>query len=230
MTRNEFWTAVEKTLQSYDLLTHPFYQAWTAGRLTRSEIGFYGRQYLYHVAAFPTYLTALHCRLEEGGLRRAILVTAADEEVKDRPHAALWRQFANGLEPRPVSAQQEEPLPEVRQLVETYRNLARYGMPSAALGAFYAYESQMPQISEEKLRGLRSFYAADERSCEYFALHRTADLEHTDVWRVLLDHSVTDSTEDADGAFDGVCLGAKALWHALDGIDHARHHLGQSIL
>ena len=229
MTRDEFWTAVQKTLQSYDLLTHPFYRAWTAGQLTRSEIAFYGRQYLHHVAAFPTYLTALHCRLEEGGLRRAILVTAADEEVKDRPHATLWRQFANGLETKREPAREEEPLLEVRQLVETYRNLAQYGMPAAALGAFYAYESQMPRIAEEKLRGLRSFYDADERSCEYFVLHVTADLEHTHVWRVLLDHSVVDSTEDAEGAFDGLCLGAKALWRALDGIDHARHHLGREL-
>jgi pyrroloquinoline-quinone synthase len=224
VTANEFWTSVQKTLHTYDLLTHPFYRAWTAGQLTRGEIGFYGRQYLQHVAAFPTYLTALHCRLEEGETRKSVLRTAAEEEAIGTSHADLWRQFVEGIEP-PKRVHEGEVLPEIRQLVATYRALSQHGPTSAALGAFYAYESQVPRISEEKLTGLKGFYRADERTCEYFALHMTADLHHARVWRTLLDRSGEENAAHFDQALDGLCQGAEALWRALDGIDAARRHL-----
>ena len=42
--------------------------------------------------------------------------------------------------------------------------------PAGVLAAFYAYESQMPEIAKRKARGLRELYGVDERSCRYFAL------------------------------------------------------------
>jgi pyrroloquinoline-quinone synthase len=225
MTLDDFWTRVREELRKYDLLNHPFYQAWTSGRLTRPEIGYYGWQYLHHVAAFPTYLTALHCRLPEGETRRAVLANAAEEEAHDRPHSDLWRQFVGEIEPvKPERA--DAVLPEVKTLIETYSDLARHGSASAALGAFYAYESQVPLIAEEKLAGLRSFYGAGEVACEYFALHVTADLHHAHVWRRLIDHSIQENAACAGEALEGVSRGAQALWHALDGIDSARRSLG----
>jgi hypothetical protein len=101
----EFWTSVREQLRIHDLLTHPFYRAWKAGKLTRPEIGFYGRQYLHHVAAFPTYLTALHCRLPYGEGRKAILESAADRAAQIRPR----RRSALGSAPAGRSLQRPGP-------------------------------------------------------------------------------------------------------------------------
>lgn len=222
MAHDEFWTRAAGELRPWDLLKHPFYQAWSAGELTHAELGFYGRQYLEHVAAFPTYLTALHSRLPEGKMRRAVLRNAAEEEVKGKPHADLWRQFVAGIDPEgPAHAAPAEP--EVEQLVDTYRELGQSASPAAALGAFYAYESQVPRVAEEKRSGLRKFYGADDATCAYFTLHMTADVHHASVWRGLIDQALEEGGEGAAAeALDGMRTGARALWRALDGIETAR--------
>jgi pyrroloquinoline-quinone synthase len=224
MKLNDFWTTASEQLRAYDLLSHPFYQAWTAGELTPEELGFYGWQYLQHVAAFPTYLTALHCRLPDGATRRVILRNAWEEEAHGIPHADLWRQFVSEMDPT-LSEKGSEALPEVRRLVDTYSDMARYATPPMALGAFYAYESQVPAVAEAKLAGLRSFYCASDAACVYFELHRTADIEHAKVWRRLIDALIEENPRNALEVLDGVKRGAKALWYALDGIEAARQTL-----
>jgi len=218
----EFWARATEELRRYDLLQHPFYQAWSAGELTQRELASYGRQYLEHVAAFPTYLTALHSRLPEGEMRSAVLRNAAEEEVKGRSHADLWRQFVAGIDPQ-GPARPEEVLPEVHDLVETYRDLGRSALPATALGAFYAYESQVPRIAREKRKGLKKFYGADDATCAYFTLHMTADVHHANVWRGLIDQVIEERGDFAAAeALDGMLTGARVLWHALDGIEKAR--------
>lgn len=216
---NELWAQVDEILAEYDLLKHPFYQAWTAGELTREQLAFYGRQYLEHVAAFPTYLTALHARLPEGATRRAILSNAADEEISGRSHADLWRQFIAGMEPKP-----EAPcvLPEMRELVNAFRDMATEAAPPTALGAFYAFESQVPRVAETKLAGLKAHYGADDATCEYFFVHQTADVHHSNVWRGLIDQCVAENSDCGAEVLAGVDRAAKGLWRALDGIEAAR--------
>ena len=46
------------------------------------------------MTAFPTFLSALHCRLPDGALRRAVLRNLAEEEVEGRAHSDLWLDFA----------------------------------------------------------------------------------------------------------------------------------------
>lgn len=127
------------------------------GKLTLRELAFYGWQYLHHVAAFPTYLTALHARLPEGATRRAVLQNAVDEEVDGVSHANLWRQFIGGME-AVQRTESEETLPEIQQLVKTYQTMANGDSLPTVLGAFYAYKSQVPRIAETKLAGLKQFY------------------------------------------------------------------------
>jgi pyrroloquinoline-quinone synthase len=221
---NDFWTVVRKELDTYDLLSHPFYLAWTAGDLVPEEIGFYAWQYLNHVAAFPTYLTALHSRLSDGATRRAILANAAEEEAQGTAHADLWEQFASEMDPDRGLGKCEI-LPEVRRLVQSYRDMAQNATPPMALGAFYAYESQVPMLAEAKLAGLKAFYGASDAACAYFELHRTADIRHTKAWGRLIDHSIEKNPRCALEVLDGVKRGAMALWYALDGIETKRQTL-----
>src|SRR5215467_8974545 len=80
MEMGTFWEKADLEIASFDLLKHPFYQAWSAGELTREDLKFYAEQYYYHVSGFPTYLTTLHSRMPEGPMRRAVLVNAYEEE------------------------------------------------------------------------------------------------------------------------------------------------------
>src|SRR4051812_37781967 len=104
MNSAEFFERLEARIAKYDLLCHPFYQAWSAGRLTRNDLREYAQNYYHHVEAFPSYLAAFGLRLEEGELRRAVLANLSDEKgIEDRkgtasvPHSELWLDFAEGM-------------------------------------------------------------------------------------------------------------------------------------
>ncbi len=80
MNTTQFFEQLEASIARYDLLSHPFYRAWSAGELTRDDLREYARNYYHHVEAFPCYLAELALRLEEGELRRAVLANMCDEK------------------------------------------------------------------------------------------------------------------------------------------------------
>jgi pyrroloquinoline-quinone synthase len=228
MNTAEFFKQLDARIGKYDLLCHPFYKAWSAGQLTRNDLREYARDYYHHVEAFPSYLAALGMRLDEGELRRAVLANMCDEKGVDGkpgrdsvPHSDLWLDFAEGMGST-RNLEWHTPLPEIRQLIRYFHQVASEATPEAALAAFYTYESQVPRIAKEKERGLREMYAADDKTCGYFSLHATADVYHSNVWRSQLEKRIKAAPETADAALDAAENAARMLWKALDGIDARR--------
>jgi pyrroloquinoline-quinone synthase len=222
MEISAFWNKVDQEIAKYDLLQHPFYQAWSAGDLTSRDLRFYAEQYFHQVSNFPTYLTSLHARLPEGTMRRDVLANAYEEECDGSAHSELWLRFLEGMGGNGSNLSQETPIPEVTDLVRTFRALAQEAPVAAAFGALFAYESQVPRIASEKLSGLKQHYGADDRTCSYFALHRIADVHHSNVWRKIISTLVEQDERHADEILDGVSRAARALWTALDGIERDR--------
>ena len=149
-----FWSRFEERVAPFNLLQHPFYQAWSKGELTREDLREYAAEYWHHVSAFPTYLSALHSRLPDGEARREVLRNLAEEEGVDsataRPHSDLWMDFATGM-----GASRDEVIgrnvqPEMMSLITTFRGLMLEGTASSAMAALYAYESKVPEISDRK--------------------------------------------------------------------------------
>jgi pyrroloquinoline-quinone synthase len=222
MEISAFWNHVDQEIAKYDLLNHPFYQAWSAGELTRDDLKFYAGQYYRQVSEFPAYLTALHSRLPEGPMRRDVLANAYEEECEIPAHSDLWLRFLQGLGGGDSDGSLPEPIPEISNLVMTFRAMSEESPIASAFGALFAYESQVPRIASEKLAGLKKHYGADERTCGYFTLHRTADIRHSNVWRKIITNLVENDDRAAADALDGVGRAARALWTALDGIERAR--------
>jgi pyrroloquinoline-quinone synthase len=228
MNTAEFFQQLDARIGKYDLLCHPFYKAWSEGLLTRSDLRQYAQDYFHHVEAFPSYLAAFGMRLEEGELRRAVLANMCDEKgVEGRPgkdsvpHSELWLDFAEGMGSS-RNLEWHSPAPEIRQLVRHFHQVASEGSAEDALAAFYAYESQVPRIAQEKERGLRDRYGADDKTCGYFSLHATADVYHSKVWRKQLEDRIASHPEAADAALNAAENAARMLWKALDGIDARR--------
>jgi pyrroloquinoline-quinone synthase len=218
-----FFHALESRIESYNLLKHPFYQAWSNGELTREDLCEYGSEYWHHVAAFPAYLSALHSRLPDGKLRRMVLENLADEEgLEDgTPHSDLWMDFARGMGAEEGAVRTREIAPETRALLEQFR--AEMGhSPAAALAALYAYESQVPAIARTKAEGLKQHYGADATTRHYFTLHMTADVHHARVWRNALATELMAHPEDTESALAAGEGAARVLWTALDGVEGAR--------
>jgi pyrroloquinoline-quinone synthase len=227
MNTAEFLEQLDRRIAKYDLLCHPFYKAWSAGQLTRDDLREYAQDYFHHVEAFPSYLAALGLRLEDGELRRVVLANMCDEKgvegagKKSIPHSDLWLDFAEGMGSS-RNLDWHAAVPEVRQLIRHFSHVAGEGSVEEALAAFYAYESQVPRIAKEKEAGLRRMYGADDKTCGYFALHATADVYHSQVWRNQLEKRVAAHPETADAALGAAEKAARMLWKALDGIEARR--------
>jgi pyrroloquinoline-quinone synthase len=211
-----FQTELDARVAPFDLLVHPFHQAWNAGTLSQEQLRAHAQEYFHFISAFPTFLSALHCRLHDGGLRRAVLRNLAEEEVEGRAHADMWLDFAEGVGLSPEEVRNSEPSRPIRRLIDRFARSARQESPAQVLAAFYAYESQMPRLCGEKARALISHYGADSRTTGFFVLHSYADTLQAQVWRSELLHMVVHKPALADSIYEGAERFADWLWQALD--------------
>jgi pyrroloquinoline-quinone synthase len=227
MQSSQFAEELQRRIARYDLLCHPFYQAWSAGQLTRDDLREYAGDYYHHVAAFPNYLAEFFARATDPELRRAVLSNLCDEENSEagrpgRSHAELWLDFAAGMGGDRAQVKQQSPIREIAELTAFFHEVATHGTPEAALAAFYAYESQVPRVAEAKARGLKEWYGADDATCGYFTLHQTADVAHSQVWLQQLHKRVDADRAAMATALNTVETAAQKLWQALDGIEARR--------
>ena len=214
---NSILDRIDAQIAARHLLTHPFYLAWTRGELRRETLADYAGQYYQHVAAFPTYLSALHARCDDQPTRRHILQNLIDEEAGDPNHPQLWRNFAASLGISSHQLDQIENWPETNHLISTFRDLCRDRDFAEGLAALYAYESQIPAVSESKIDGLVKHYDfKDPESYRYFSVHIEADKEHSAVERKLLAGSIR--PEDQERVIFAVDRTLNALWDLLSGV------------
>jgi len=215
---NAFITAIDDQIGRRKLLLHPFYQRWTAGTLSREALAEYATQYYHHVAAFPTYLSAVHANTEEMETRRQILANLVDEEAGNPNHPELWLRFAEGVGVRRDDAQHAALWQETRELIHTFKSVCGGGGTAQGLAALYAYESQIPAVAESKIEGLRTHYGIDNpRALAYFEVHIQADREHSRVERDLLAWYVNET--NAPAVMQSVEKVLAALWEMLSGVE-----------
>src|SRR5260370_15704847 len=135
----------------------------------------------------------------------------------ERSHDELWLDFVEGVGGSRVP--KRRPVGEVRKLISWFQRVASEGTPEEALAAFYAYESQVPRLAQEKDRGLRELYGADEKTRSYFTLHAIADVHHANVWRTQLEKRVKAHPETPGKPFPAAPRSPQALWTVLDGVE-----------
>ena len=212
-------TAIDAKVAERAMLKHPFYQAWTEGRLPLDTLGAYARQYFHHVEAFPRAVSAVHSACEDRDGRRMLAENLAEEEGIDagkQDHATLWLMFACGLGESEAAVRAQPLNPETQALIDTFRRLSRRSYASG-LGALYAYESQFPAVAGAKIEGLIDRYGIqDEETLRFFRVHESADVEHSAVCRTLLDRLPEGQRDEAISAGEEL---AGALWDFLSGIE-----------
>lgn len=201
------------------MLKHPFYQAWTEGRLSLDDLRAYARQYFHHVEAFPQAVSAVHSACPDRDGRRMLAENLAEEEgieAGKQDHATLWLMFACGLGEDAAAVRDEQLTAETQGLIDTFRKLSRRSY-AAGLGALYAYESQFPGVASAKIEGLMDRYGiVDEETLRFFRVHESADVEHSAVCRELLDRLNDGDREEAVAAGEEL---AGALWNFLSGVE-----------
>ena len=192
----DFKQALDSKIADYNLLNHPFYQAWSAGELPVEVLRAYAREYGAFIATIPDGWEAL----DEAEI--------AEEETE---HIDLWADFAAGLDTAVAEAQ----IPQVRTLMETAREL--FSEPTTAVGGLYAFEAQQPATAESKLAGLKAFYQLPQSVEPYFETHSHNEHE-AEKLLAYIGALPPDSHATVVQACEQM---SAALWNALTGIHDA---------
>ncbi len=216
---NSVSAAIDGKVAERAMLKHPFYQAWTEGRLSLDTLRAYARQYFHHVEAFPRAVSAVHTACPDRDGRRMLAENLAEEEGLEagkQDHATLWLMFACGLGENEEGVRAQQLNPETQALIDTFRKLSRQSYASG-LGALYAYEGQFPGVASAKIEGLIDRYGIDdEKTLRFFRVHERADIEHSAVCRELLDRLPEKDKAEAIAAGEEL---AGVLWNFLSGVE-----------
>lgn len=186
----ELQTRLNEIVAKWNLLNHPFYQAWSAGTLPVESLRAYAQEYGAFIRELPL------------GWQSQNDTATAHEEAE---HIDLWEQFAHALETHIGEAER----PAVRQLIHTARQL--FADPLTALGALYAFEGQQPATAQSKLEGLMTHYRLPDGVRPYFEVHA---VNHHEAEKLLARLSTLGPADQARAlsACEQMC---QALWNAL---------------
>ena len=206
---------LNKKLDKYHLLNHPFYKSWNEGKLTREIIKDYAEQYYQHVKAFPRYISATHSICEDIDKRKILLENLQDEENPKADHPKLWKNFALAMGADKKNIENVKRDWFTQDMIENFFFQARKSY-AEGLASLYTYERQIPEIAETKIRGLKKFYGVNSKEgLEFFEAHKSADVIHRKECEKLLD-GLTE--EEKDKAEQASLLTARYLWNFLSGM------------
>ncbi|MGH7284115.1 MAG: CADD family putative folate metabolism protein [Polyangiaceae bacterium] len=207
---------IDQVVTQRHLLGSAFYRAWSRGDLGAAALQSYARQYYKHVAAFPTYLSAVHSRSEDLATRKLVLENLIEEEAGSPNHPELWLQFAEGVGAKKEDAIAEKAWPETKALVDAFRSACEAGTVEG-LAALYAYESQIPAVCVSKIEGLVAHYGVkNPQIYRYFTDHLEADKDHAASGRAWLETHLTDENAPrANAAVEKILTALHAMLDAV---------------
>jgi pyrroloquinoline-quinone synthase len=210
---------IDAMIDRRNLLGHSFYQKWVAGTLPTDALKEYARQYYAFESTFPRFLSTLHARSDQAEVRQALLNNLWDEEHGDVNHAELWLRFAEGLGVDRADVRGSDRNERTAALVDTYWHVCREAPVPAGVAAVYAYERQVPQVAQAKIDGLKLRYGIEDgRTLQFFELHSSLDVEHSEAERRML---ADVHSQDGEAAIDGAGAALEAWWGFLDAVDPA---------
>ena len=211
----QYLNTLNEKLDKFHLLDHPFYVAWNKGELNQTILRDYAEQYYQHIKAFPRYISATHSICENIDNRKILLDNLSDEEDFDKDHPMLWKQFALavGADENTVETVNQESF--TKDMIDNFFKLARSSY-AEGLGSLYAYERQVPEIADTKIRGLIDHYnVSSDEGLEYFVVHKDADVEHREQSAELMNKL---SPEERKLAEEAGLSTVKMLWGFLSGL------------
>ena len=180
MTPATLEQALQAALAPRDLLTHPFYQAWSAGELRAEDLARYAEQYRFQVHALPELLRRARSLTRDAETTSELSRNLDDEEGRTGvAHAQLWEAFGGAV----GAAAETSPLPETRASAESLTALVGED-ELTALAALWAYEVQTARVADTKETGLRCYGVDSPAALRFFRLHGELDVHHA---RGLLD-------------------------------------------
>ncbi len=199
-------SALDPLIVSRSLLRHPFYVAWSKGKLTLEDLRVYAKEYFHLVERVPGIVARVSVRVADQNLKNRI----RQNMVEEAEHVELWKRFAGSLGIPESELLDHQPSAKVQAAVSSLETLAEQGMEEGIVG-MYAMEAELPAIAATKKDGLCTFYGlTSEDAHVYFDEHLNEE-EHLKVWRsfdvdeTTAQRAVATSLAAQNQVLDAVC-------------------------
>ena len=171
---------IDEMIEEKSLLKHPFYQMWSDGKLTQDSLAGYSKEYFQLVKAVPSFMTLIIEKAPD-----SVTGELVENKQEETDHIRPWIAFAgelgiseDDLESYSGTAKTQKAVSDLGGLMGTF---------DGGACAMYAFEKEIPKISQTKLDGLAEFYGmTGSKATEYFRLHTEADIRHAASWRNIL--------------------------------------------
>jgi len=174
---------IDEMIEERSLLKHPFYQMWSDGNLSLDSLTGYSKEYYQLVKSVPSFMTPIIEQAPDS--LKSELTSNQEEEIQ---HIKPWLRFASSLGVDEKELEHYAGLPKTIQAVSQLSSLMNSFEGGSC--AMYAFEKEIPKISQVKLEGLAEFYGiSSEQATEYFKLHTEADIRHAAAWRKALEQT-----------------------------------------
>ncbi|MFQ5497102.1 MAG: TenA family transcriptional regulator [Nitrosopumilus sp.] len=180
---------IDEMIEERSLLKHPFYQTWSDGKLTKEALAGYSKEYFQLVKAVPEFMAPI---IEKAP--NSVVDELVENQQEESDHIKPWIAFAGELGVSEEELMSYNGTEKTRKAVSDLTTLMDTFEGGAT--AMYAFEKEIPKISQTKLDGLAEFYGmTNHEATEYFKLHTEADIRHAASWRNILEKSSTDSNK-----------------------------------
>ncbi|OGY81981.1 MAG: hypothetical protein A3F54_03595 [Candidatus Kerfeldbacteria bacterium RIFCSPHIGHO2_12_FULL_48_17] len=204
------------------MLSHTYYaDRWARGQLTLEGMQLYCLQN----RGEQLFQEAL-CVLKGRSIMRPAINGVIEQNLLDEiGHMELWLTFTAGVGLKAKDIAYAPMLPATKGLNEIFQYFTyRAKNLWESVGALFAFEAQMPAISEAKLEALDCHYASFFQNftvaSEYYEVHREADKKHAAWWLQLFEEHCL-ALDDRKAALRGAYNMATALVDLLEGIHRA---------
>ena len=189
---------IDAIIEEHSLLKHPFYEMWSAGELSKESLAGYSKEYFQLVKAIPGFMDMIIDSAPESAPLTAEL---AENRQDEHDHITPWIKFAGALGISESELTTYAGLTKTRQAVLELGYLTGAAGFDAGVVAMYAFEKEIPKISQTKLDGLDLFYGiTDKDATIYFEMHKEADIRHAASWQYIIEHSDAAMNPDGDAA------------------------------
>ena len=176
---------IDYEIEKYSLLKHDFYRLWQEGKLTLDHLAGYSKEYFQLVKIVPTLVENALKTNKEKKYQNGIQNTLEDE----RQHIEPWIKFSSSLHVDTNELLNYSGDDLTKQSIDDLIKISESSFEEA-VAALYAFEKELPKISETKLDGLEKFYGiTDDESNEYFKIHKEIDIYHSKIWENIIKES-----------------------------------------
>ena len=179
---------IDQIIEERSLLKHPFYEMWSDGKLTQESLAGYSKEYFQLVKAVPEFMIPIIERAPN-----SVITELIENQQEESDHIKPWISFAGELGISEYELISYSGLDKTKKAVSDLSELMNTFDGGAC--AMYAFEKEIPKISQTKLDGLSEFYQiTNDNATEYFKLHTEADIRHTASWKNILEKSNADTS------------------------------------